>query len=348
MPKDRNTSEIKIKRWVPVAIVAGIILFVFGFNVIRDNIGMNKPIKWGVTFSESYAKDLGLDWQQVFIATLDDLGVKNYRIAVAWDAVEPADGNYDFRDVDWMLDQAEERNAKAFLAIGRRTPRWPECHTPDWAKTMSLADQNQKLLDLLRAEVGHFKNRSTVTAWQVENEPLLDVFGVCPPGDIKLLSEEIQLVKTLDPSRPVIVTDSGELSFWVRTGWNADILGISMYRETWNKWLGYFYYPITPAFYRQKAAAVYPIVKKVIVTELQAEPWPAHQTSIPQTPIAEQYKSMNIQRFRDNVEFARRVGFPEVYLWGVEWWYWIRERGDSSFWNEAKNLFAENKNTVTQ
>ena len=51
---------------------------------------------------------------------------------------------------------------------------------------------------------------------------------------------------------------------------------------------------------------------------------------------------MTIQHFRDNVEFARRVGFPEVYLWGVEWWYWIREKGDASFWNEARGLFAGN------
>jgi hypothetical protein len=343
MNKEQKVKKIKLKHWVPVAIVAGIILFVFTFNVVRDNIGMTTPIEWGVTFSETYAKELGLDWKQVFVATLDELGVKNYRIAVPWNIVEPTSGSYDFSDFDWMLDQAETRNAKVFLAIGRRTPRWPECHTPDWAKTTSLTDQNKKLMDLLQAEVTHFKNRSSVVAWQVENEPLLDIFGVCPPGNVKLLSDEVRLVKSLDKTRPIIVTDSGELSFWVRTGWNADILGISMYRQTWNKWFGYFFYPITPAFYREKAAAVFPIVKKVIVTELQAEPWPANQTPIPQTPIPEQYKSMNARRFRDNIEFARRVGFSEVYLWGVEWWYWIREHGDPSFWNAAKVLFAENQ-----
>ncbi len=339
--KYKNLGKVKVKRWVPAVIVVGIILFVFCFNVIRDNVGTMTPIKWGVTFSKKYAEELGLDWKHVFVAALDELNVKNFRLPIPWDSVESVRGTYDFKDIDWMLDEAEKRNAKVFLAIGRRTPRWPECHTPEWAKTLRLADQNQQLKSLLRAEVEHFKGRNSVVAWQIENEPLLDVFGVCPPGDVKFLSEEVRLVKSLDNSRPIIITDSGELSFWIRTGWHADILGISMYRASWNKWFGYFFYPITPAFYREKAQAVYPIVKKIIVTELQAEPWPGNQKSIPETSIPEQYRSMNIQRFYDNVEFARRVGFSEVYLWGVEWWYWIRERGDSSFWNAARNLFME-------
>jgi hypothetical protein len=126
----------------------------------------------------------------------------------------------------------------------------------------------------------------------------------------------------------------------VRTGFYADVLGISMYRASWNKWLGYFFYPITPGFYVDKADAISPLVKKVIVTELQAEPWPSNQRSITQTPIGEQYHTMNIEIFRDNIEFARRVGLPEVYLWGAEWWYWIKEKGNPDFWNEAKKLFS--------
>ena len=80
----------------------------------------------------------------------------------------------------------------------------------------------------------------------------------------------------------------------------------------------------------------------MIVTELQAEPWPSNQRSIPDTPIAEQYRSMSISTLNNNIEFARRVGFPDVYLWGVEWWYWIKEKGNADFWNAAKKLFAEN------
>ncbi len=335
----RKKRSFTIRRLLPVAIVIAILFVVFSVRVVRENISRTADIGWGVTFSTKYAKELGVDWRQAFLATLDELGVRRFRIPVHWDEVQPTDGPYDFRDVDWMLEEAGRRDAQVILVIGRRVPRWPECHTPGWAKALHTASQRERVLDLITAEVGHFKNSDSVVAWQLENEPLLDVFGVCPSGSISFLREERRLLKKLDQTRPVVVTDSGELSAWIPTAFFGDVLGISMYRVTWNKWFGYFYYPITPAFYQQRAVSLYPIIKKVIITELQAEPWPASNRPITQTSLDEQYKSMNLRRFRNNIEFARRVGFSEVYLWGVEWWYWIREKGDPSFWNEAMLVF---------
>lgn len=326
---------------IAIVVVAAILIY-FAVNLIIENIRRATPIQWGVTFSTQYAQELGLDWKKVYLSTLDDLGVRRYRIPVYWDEIQTKPGAYDFRDVDWMLQEADKRGAKVILAIGRRVPRWPECHTPTWVTDKGLKFENQQLLALIKAETEHFKNAPALENWQLENEPLLDVFGRCPPADPTLLGQERQVLKAIDAKHPVVITDSGELSFWLRTALKADTLGISMYRITWSKTLGYFFYPITPAFYWHKADALYPIVKKVIVTELQAEPWPSNQRSIPATPIPEQYQSMNIGIFRNNIEFARRVGFSEVYLWGVEWWYWIKDRGNPEFWNEAKPLFKEN------
>jgi len=244
------------------------------------------------------------------------------------------------------MNEAQKRDAKVLLVVGRRVPRWPECHTPEWVAKQGIKFEDRELLKLVASEVEHFKSAPALDAWQLENEPLLSVFGECPPSDPQLLTEERNALKAIDTLHPVVITDSGELSVWLPTALTADVLGISMYRVTWNQWLGYFYYPITPAFYWKKADALYPIVKKVIVTELQAEPWPSNQRSIPDTPLDEQYKSMNIATFYKNIEFARRVGFPDVYLWGVEWWYWIKEKGNADFWNAARQLFAENKTFV--
>ena len=37
---------------------------------------------------------------------------------------------------------------------------------------------------------------------------------------------------------------------------------------------------------------------------------------------------------------ARRVGFSEAYLWGVEWWYWLKEtKGEPAVWDTARELF---------
>lgn len=348
------TASVPMRRnWRLRLLIAGgvavIIAVFFLVSLAMENIRRSTPVTWGVTFSTLYAKELGYGdgkWKQMFTAILDELGVRRFRIPVYWDEIQANPGPYDFRDVDWMLSEADKRGAKVILAIGRRTPRWPECHTPKWVSEKGLKAENQKLIELVKAEAQHFKDAPALEYWQLENEPLLDVFGKCPPADPALLGEERRALKEVDVNHPVLITDSGELSLWLRTALKADILGISMYRITWSKTLGYFFYPVTPAFYWRKAEALYPIVKKVIVTELQAEPWPSNQRSIPDTPIDEQYHSMSMGIFRDNIEFARRVGFSEVYLWGVEWWYWLKDRKNDEFWEEAKGLFAESRNAA--
>jgi hypothetical protein len=325
---------------VATAVVVAVLVYLL-VNLVIDNQRRADVVSWGVTFSTKYAKELGLDWKRVYLATLDELKVKKIRLPIYWDEVQPQAGPYDFRDVDWMMDQANQRGAKVLLVVGRRVPRWPECHTPAWVSKQGVKFEDQQIIKLVAAEVAHFKDAPALEAWQLENEPLLGVFGECPPPDDELLGKERHTLKAIDARHPVVITDSGELSIWLPTALRADVLGISMYRVTWNKWFGYFYYPVTPAFYWKKAEALYPIVTKVIVTELQAEPWPSNQRSIPNTPLAEQYKSMNIKTFNNNIEFARRVGFPEVYLWGVEWWYWVKEKGNPDFWNAARALFAQ-------
>lgn len=49
---------------------------------------------------------------------------------------------------------------------------------------------------------------------------------------------------------------------------------------------------------------------------------------------------MDFEDFKENINFARRAGFEEVYLWGVEWWHWLKEEAsEPRFWEEARKLF---------
>jgi hypothetical protein len=208
---------------------------------------------------------------------------------------------------------------------------------PGWAKTLSRDQQDARVLALVEAEVRRFKDAPALRRWQVENEPLF-LYGKCPPPDRDLLKQEVELVRSLD-ARPIQLTDSGELSFWLRSATLADTLGISLYRTVWNRWFGFWFWPLSPSWYAERIAFTKPLVRgrQIVVSELQAEPW--FSKPFAETSIEEQYDIISPRRFRDNVEFAARTGASEIYLWGAEWWYWLKLQGRDEFWEEARKLF---------
>jgi len=118
-----------------------------------------------------------------------------------------------------------------------------------------------------------------------------------------------------------------------------------MYRDIYSKNVGgYFRYPIGPNFFRTKAWIVRTFAhqKNLIVIELQAEPWASGW--IADMSLPEQFRTMDETKLRENVDYAKRVGFPEVYLWGGEWWYWMKEQKDyPAVWDEGKKLFGEQR-----
>lgn len=310
-------------------------LFYFNFSFKTDKA------KLGVTFSPEQAKYFGLDPRKVLRDSLDDLKIRDYRLSVYWNALEKQKGRYNFSEVDWQLDEVKKRDGNVILAIGRRLPRWPECHDPDWVMGLSKEEMQARILKMLGAVVGRYQNRPEIKAWQIENEPFLSFFGKCPPPDREFLSKEVALVKSLD-SRPIVITESGELSTWTGAVGLADWIGVSIYRTTWNKLFGFFYYPLTPAYYKYRARSILPVVKKVFVSELQAEPWERESNPLPQTPIEEQKLLMNEDRLLESIDFAKRAGFDEIYLWGVEWWAYLKERGDDKVWNAIKQAVLKN------
>jgi hypothetical protein len=51
---------------------------------------------------------------------------------------------------------------------------------------------------------------------------------------------------------------------------------------------------------------------------------------------------MSLRQLKENISFTRRAGFDEAYLWGAEWWYYMKTEKDySSYWDEAKKLWAQ-------
>ncbi len=320
-------------------VLAGLLGLVFSANLIYHNIQPAAAETWGVSFVPLYAEYLGVDPQKTLAALLDDLKIRHFRLTIPWNRVESAPDQFNFSEIEWQLDELGRRDADAIVAIGRRTPRWPECHDPGWLKGETAASQEQKLLDLVTREVNVLKDRKTIAAWQVENEPLLAVFGECPPPDRDLFKREVALVRALDPTRPIITTESGELSSWVRTAGLVNQIGISVYHETWNRYLGKFVYHFPASLYEQRATLVSLFSgSKIFVSELQAEPWGS--APLKSLGTAEQLELMNPKIIDRMVNFARRARFEKIYFWGGEWWYFMKENGHPEIWEALRPMFA--------
>jgi len=326
---------IKYMLWILTGLAIVFIAYFF--------VGFARPAKkitWGVDFSVKQTDFLELDAKETYLAILDDLKAKNVKISVNWDSIENEKGKYDFSDLDWQMREAEKRNVNIILAVGMKVPRWPECHLPQWAWDLNKDGQQQEILKMLDVVVSRYKDSPSLSGWQVENETFFN-FGACPWTDPDFLRKEISFVKEKDGKHPVMVTDSGELSFWLRaSSTNADILGVTTYRKVWQQQLHtYMSYFLPPVFYQRRAAIAENVFgKKVIGAELQAEPWCAN--SIMNSSLEEQEKTMNLEQFKENVEFAKNTGIDTFYFWGPEWWYYMKTvHNDPSIWNEAKKLF---------
>lgn len=316
-----------------VALAAAFSYFFAGRAPVREDI------VWGVNFSQKHAQDLGLDWKETYRALLSDLGARHVKTAFHWDVLEPKKDDYNFQDSDWQIAYAKEKGALVIPVIGRKTSRWPECHIPEWAKRLSKEEEQQEVLELVEILVRRYKDNPAVLAWQVENEPFFP-FGECMWSDDDFLKQEVALVKSLDPTRDVMITDSGEGSFWTGAAKIGDVVGVTMYRKVWVSQLGlYVQYPIPPVFYWRKAQIISGIFgKEVIGAELQAEPW--GPKLLYDISLEEQKKTMDAEQFKKNIAYAKKSGLSTHYLWGGEWWYWMKtKQNDASIWDEARTLF---------
>ncbi len=333
---------MKILKTILLILALGIFLF-FTLRVFDFMIKENKDVVFGISFSPKYARSLELDPEEIYNKALTDLDFKYIRLSASWDELEKVKGVYDFSEMDKYMDLSAKNNVKVILAVGRKTPRWPECHLPDWASQEKYENYKAELVGYIKVVVERYKNHSALELWQVENEPFLK-FGSCDKMSVSDLGEEISLVKKIDPSHEIMITDSGELSTWRKTAGAGDFFGTTVYRVVWNKFIGFWKYDWLPAWWYQVRLKWQDVsLDKAFVVELQAEPWMTGGSAT-STALKKQEKSMSVERLKQNIFYTQKIGFPRSYLWGVEWWYWLEknypEKGEE-FLEVARGLKKE-------
>ncbi len=337
----------KVFYLVFVLVIAALIVFNWPVQ------SKNEKMEFGVSFSDVQATALGMDWKKTYLEILTDLKPKKMRIAGYWSEIEKEPGIYDFSNLDFQVDEAEKYGTSLVLALGIKVPRWPECFIPEMYKEgendkplSKKVAREEAVLKFEKALVERYKDRKIIEMWQVENEPFLP-FGNCTEGalDAQIVEREIAQVRELDKTRKIMTTDSGELSLWRDAASRADVFGTTMYRIIYKeaKWYdGYVHYPIGPNFFRVKAKLISKYVNSedIVISELQGEPWGPGW--IKTMPIEEQYKSMSPEKLVEIADFARKTKFKETYVWGVEWWYMLKEQ------RQNEDMIKAAKEVITQ
>lgn len=300
------------------------------------------PLQLGVSFSPTYAQSLGLNPKQTMKALIS-IGVKQFRLDSYWSEMEPSPGQYNFKTLDWQFKYAQAAHAKIILVVGLRQPRWPECFMPSWAQNEPQSVWQPQLENFMAKVIDRYKNSPSLQSYQLENEYFLKGFGICTNFSRSRLISEYNLVKRLDPKHPIIVGRSNNAIGFPIGQPQPDEFSISVYKRVWdaNVTHRYLEYPY-PAWYYAFLAGVQKIFlnRNMIIGELQAEAWPPHGQTIPETSLTEQNKSINATRLLNRFKYGEATGMRDIVLWGAEYWYYRKEiLHDPSLWNVAKQQF---------
>ena len=343
--RNRNSKKSKFKRLLKAIFLTLLILLLLlvGFSIfLYYYFKPSEKVEWGITFSVPYAEQLGLDWKTVYEDMLNDFPIKNFRVMTYWDRVESEEGRFDLGETNYQLDRLKAHGAKAYLILGKKQPRWPECYLPNWAKSLSTDEVFEKEQIYIDKLVQEYKNNDVVEGFQIQNEPLFNFGPDCPPITQSRLRDEIAKLK-VQTSKPILVTDTGELDFWYQSSHTgADILGVTMYHKVYNRFIGRTTYPYPGAYYRIKAGFVKLTggSSRVFGVELQLEPWfidgPFNVSS------DEQLKLFSAKDIKKQFDKAKNSGFERHYLWGVEWWNWMKDKqGNPTPWQTVRRLLEQ-------
>ncbi len=311
----------------------------------------------GASFSHRHLKWLGHN-PLTAIKEFKVLGLKWIRLGCYWDETEKEPGKFSFQVLDPLIKFCEKEKINVILTVGMKAPRYPEYYLPNWlskklklGKLSTIRSDNPLLLNttlnFIAHTIDHFKNSKAIKIWQVENEPL-DQAGkkwwrITPD----FLKKEVDLVKQLDPNRKILINQWGnELSkrkLYKETIKLADIMGFDIYlKHPVFIFFNFFNSYIGPLDSKEKIIKITKEIKSkgkdFWLTELQAEPWEVGELSAK----GDNPPSFMPNDLAKNFEYGKSLDPSVILLWGFEWWYDRKLKGDLRYWNEAQKAIEKN------
>ncbi|BAU12410.1 hypothetical protein LEP3755_29390 [Leptolyngbya sp. NIES-3755] len=310
----------------------------------------------GTTFSQLQCSYLGLDYQDTF-QRLCEVGFDRIRLCSYWNEIEAVENQYDFKTIDWLLEESDRRTVKVVLTVGMKAPRYPEFHFPRWLEAYydtrasekpmdsnpAIADLTLKLID---AVVSHVRDASSLHYWQVENEPFVR-FEITGGRSIspEFVQQEVKLVRSRARSQQKILLTAGihlphpqpeDDQAFQASRKLADAVGINVYAKVPDGKQSY----LQPSEAYWRKLQIWQQVlsddrKESWIAEAQAEPWEPGEL----VPVRKlNYPSSSPLQASELVRSVAALGYRSVMLWGCEYWDWNQKKGRSHWWDAMQNL----------
>jgi hypothetical protein len=323
----------------------------------------------GISFRSPQVAALGLDLR-TSLPTLLNYPFQIIRLGAYWSRIELAPGKFNTDELDWQIDAAERAGKQIILCVGPlKNFSYPEffvpthyLNTPLQEHTLIKPSANPPLFAAAIAFITHlverYKQRKVIVAWQLEHEAV-DPLGLEHSWrlDFAFVEKEVEAVRNVDPSRPIMMNGflptslPVRLSQWWRTRDQgdslavaqrlADIVGIDYYPRHALMTIGnktvYLDSSKSP-WHQQRRKQLFKWTRtheqKLMIAEGQAEPWEA--VTIPPNPHGEGMYSCLPQHVITNYNVCMRWSRREVPLyaypfWGAEYWMLRKQCADYSY-----------------
>lgn len=323
----------------------------------------------GISFRTPQIATLGLDMRSS-LSTLLDYPFQVIRLGAYWNLIELAPGSYYTDELDWQIDAAEQAGKQIILCVGPlKNFSYPEFFVPahylnppfkehTLIKAIAYPSLFEAALAFMTRIVERYKQRRGIVAWQIEHEAV-DPLGVEHSWrlDAATVAKEIEAVRNVDPTRPIMMNGFLPTSLPVRLSqwWQtrdqgdslavaqhlADIVGIDYYPRHALMTIGnktiYLNGSKSP-WHRQRVKQLVASTRshgqRLMIAEGQAEPW--ESVTIPPNPYGQSMYSclpeQVITNYNACMRWSQRKASLYAYLfWGAEYWMLRKRYNDDSY-----------------
>jgi hypothetical protein len=294
--------------------------------------------------------------------------------------MEPTPGVFDPSWLDWQVDAAERAGKQIIICTGPvKAFGYPEFFVPAHYLPEPLPEgrlvtpeTHRPLLEagteFLTRVIRRYAGREAVIAWQVEHEAV-DPLGVEHSWRLSagFAGAEVAAARAADASRPVLLngflpaTAPVAGAQWWRTRDQGDSLAVATELADI---VGIDYYPrhalvarggrtlyvdgttsrLGPRRYRNLARRAAAFGQRMMISEIQAEPWEA-VTVPPSPPGRGMYSCLPEQvigGYNRCVRWARRTppGASAYLFWGAEYWLLRAHQGDRAYLDAFSRILA--------